>query len=257
MAAPALECRHLDCGHHGHAILGDINLQLIAGESVALLGINGSGKSTLLKTISRTLAPIRGEVHLSGKEIHELTFQQLAHQVAYVPQEEIALFPFPVREVVAMGRLARSTGLFDTPEDLAITEEAMKTADCLDLADRPITELSGGERQRVLIARALAQDAPLILLDEPTSHLDAAHQMATAKLARSLANAGKAVLVAMHDLNLSSRVASRGVLIHQGKAVMDAPLAEVLQSPVLDEVYKVRFQRIALEPDLILVVPVG
>ena len=134
-----------------------------------------------------------------------------------MPQDEAAPFAFTVRQIVAMGRLARSAGLLDTPEDAEATEDAMRRADCEALADRPANETSGGERQRALIARALAQDAPLLLMDEPSAHLDASHQAWLVRLVRELAGEGRAVVVALHDLNLASAMADRAILLADGR----------------------------------------
>lgn len=256
MPSPLLECRAVSCGYAGREVLGNVNLQVESGESVALLGPNGTGKSTLLKTIAKTLAPMSGAIHLSGDPLERLSFGGAARRVAFVPQEEPAHFPFPVREVVALGRIARSTGIFDTEEDQQAATDAMTEADCLHLAARPITELSGGEKQRVLIARALAQQAPLLLLDEPTSHLDVAHQLSVSALVRRRIEQGDGVLTAVHDLNLASSLATRAVLLSGGEVVLDGPVEEVLRSPSLDEVYRVSFQRVEADGRL-LVVPIA
>jgi iron complex transport system ATP-binding protein len=245
--AVLLSCEDLSCGYDGRAVLESVSFSVRAGESVALLGPNGSGKSTLLRVVSKTLQPITGRVALAGRAVGSMSHLEVARLAAFVPQEETPQFPFGVRDVVTMGRLPHSAGLRDTPEDYAAATEAMRAADCLSLESRPVTELSGGERQRVLLARALAQATPLLLLDEPTAHLDIAHQLIVARMARQLAGAGKAVLSAVHDLNLVSSMASRVLLLGSGRLVLDAPVEEALSSPVLDEVYGVRFTRIRLD----------
>jgi iron complex transport system ATP-binding protein len=241
--APLLECRALACGYHGCAVLEGVSMAIRSGESVALLGPNGSGKSTLLKTIGKLVPPIRGAVELAGTDVGRLSHPEVARRVAFVPQEESTDFPFLVREIVAMGRIPHARGLADTPDDRRIVEEALATADCTILADRPVTELSGGERQRVLIARALAQESPLLLLDEPTSQLDVRHQLEVAALVRRLASMGRTVLSAVHDLNLAAQFAARGVLLHERKVALDAPMREVLESDLLDRAYGVAFLR--------------
>jgi iron complex transport system ATP-binding protein len=208
-----------------------------------LLGPNGSGKSTLLKTLTKTLSPISGEITLEGKKQNELSFAQLSQKVAYVPQEELPPFRFTVRQVVLMGRLPLSAGFFDTPADQEATDKALAEADCCAIAGRPVTEISGGERQRVLIARALAQSTDLLLLDEPTSHLDIGHQVAIIQLAQRLQSQGKALLTAMHDLNLAADLGDTALLLSEGKVAMIAPVEEVLASPMLDKTYGVPFQR--------------
>ncbi len=216
------------------------------GETIVLLGPNGSGKSTLLKSLSKEQSPLAGQVLLAGKEIGALTHRECARRVAFVPQEELFRFEFLVRDVVTMGRLPISSSLWDTPEDVAAADAAMHEADCLHLAGRSVMELSGGEKQRVLIARALAQGAPLMLFDEPTSHLDIEHQLAVSELVRSLAGQGRTTVVAIHDLNLAPLVGERAVLLHNGRIAMDAPMRDVLESEMLDEAYHVRFNRTEL-----------
>jgi iron complex transport system ATP-binding protein len=251
----ALECRDLVCGYLGRTVLEKVDLSFAAGESVALLGVNGSGKSTLLQTLSRLIQPLSGSVSVGGENIRALSFAQLAKKISSVPQEEAATFPFLVREVVTMGRVSYGTGIFDTPEDRAHAENAMKIAGCDDLSERPITQLSGGERQRVWIARAIAQDTPVVLMDEPTSHLDVSHQLATASLARKLAAEGRCVVCAVHDLNLVAAIADRAILIDKGAVRLDGPVAKVLSSQFLDESYGVRFERVQTASGRLMLTP--
>ena len=225
-------------------MLGGLNFTVVKGETVALLGPNGSGKSTLLKTLAKSLLPLQGDVIIGGRTISDLSFRELAREVAFVPQDEHPFFPFSVREVVTMGRLAQSTTLRDTPEDVRAAEDAMQEADCLDLRDRSIMELSGGERQRVWIARALAQGAPILLLDEPSSHLDISHQIGLEQLVGRLAGKGFTVIAAVHDLNLASGMCERALLLSQGELAMDGRTEEVLSSKAIEDVYSVSFDRI-------------
>lgn len=238
-----LAARGLSCGYHGRPVLAGLDFALDAGSVTALLGPNGSGKSTLLKTLVRTLLPLTGTVTIEGEPLSGLSDAALARLVAFVPQEEDHRFPFTAREVVVMGRLARSRSLFDTPEDRFAADEALRKTDCLDLADRPVTELSGGERQRVLIARALAQGTRILLLDEPTSHLDVSHVVDLVRLIRAVAAEGYTVLAAVHDLNVASAIADRVLLLARGRLVLDGTPDRVLGDPVLDEVYRVSFAR--------------
>ena len=251
---PLLEAVALSCGHVGPVLEG-VGLRVEAGETVALLGSNGSGKSTLLSTLAGLLPPLAGEVRVSGDDLRSLRVQEVARRVASVPQDETAPFAFTVRQLVTMGRLARSHGLLDTPEDALAAEEAMRRADCAALADRPANETSGGERQRALIARALAQDAPILLMDEPTAHLDAPHQSWIVRLVRELAAEGRAVLVAIHDLNLASALADRAVLLAGGRVAMDAPTVEVLASDRLDAAFGTEFDRLSTATGRPVVVP--
>jgi iron complex transport system ATP-binding protein len=251
----ALQAEQLYGGYRGKDVLHGINLSVESGERVVLLGPNGSGKSTLLRALTRGLAQQRGVVRIAGTDVAHLSAMEIARRVAFVPQEEPARFPFLVEEVVAMGRIARSKGLFETEEDHRAAKAAMARADCARLAARPYTELSGGERQRVLIARALAQGTPLILLDEPTSHLDPGHQVEVAQLVGSLSAEGVTTLSAVHDLNLAHRMANRAVLLSEGRIVMDGPIEAVLEDSRLDEVYGVAFTRIATPEGQLAILP--
>jgi iron complex transport system ATP-binding protein len=250
-----LECRNLSCGYGHEVVLQDVSLKVQPGETVALLGPNGCGKSTLLKSFSKTLPVVAGQILLSGNDIKGLNHREIARRLAFVPQEESFRFEFLVRDVVTMGRLPLSDSLWDTPEDAVAATEAMREADCLHLENRSVMELSGGEKQRVLIARALAQGASLMLFDEPTSHLDIEHQQVVAQLIRELSRQGRATIVALHDLNLAPLVGERAILLNRGRVGLDAPMRQVLESELLDEVYNVKFQRIELESGRLAVFP--
>lgn len=249
-----LETVGLTCGHTAPVLQG-IDLRFQKGECVALLGPNGSGKSTLLRTLAGLLPPLRGEVRIDGASLDRLGVQETALRVASVPQDEMAPFAFTVRQVVAMGRLTRSRGLWDSPEDLAAADDAMRRADCLHLADRPANETSGGERQRALIARALAQDAPVVLMDEPTAHLDASHQAWMVRLVRGLVAEGRTVVVALHDLNLVAPMASRAILLAEGKVAQDAPSEAILEGAALDAAFGTPFERLRTVEGRLVVVP--
>ncbi|HRK21017.1 MAG TPA: ABC transporter ATP-binding protein [Fimbriimonadaceae bacterium] len=240
---PLLTTHQLTCGYPGREVLAGVDLSIEPGTSTVLLGPNGSGKSTLLKTLVKTLPLLNGRVQVGDRDLSSLSFAELATQMAYVPQEEVPPFRFTVRQVVLMGRMPISDGFFDTPADHQAAESAMREADCFDLADRPVNEISGGERQRALIARALAQDAPMLLLDEPTSHLDIGHQVAIVELVRRLRGQGKATLAAMHDLNLAADLGEQALLLRDGKIAMAGPVEAVLESPELDQTYGVPFHR--------------
>lgn len=238
-----LSVEDLTCGYPGRRVLTNVTFSVSAGEVVVLLGPNGSGKSTLLKTLVFSIPPLAGRVCHAGADAARMSPREIARCVAFVPQEELPTFPFTVRQVVMMGRLPHSSGLSDSAPDAEAVERAMTDADCAPLADRPVTEVSGGERQRALIARALASEAPLLLLDEPSSHLDAAHVVHLVALLRRLAEGGRAVVAAVHDLNVAAVLGHRALLIGSGKVVCDEPVADVLASPALEEVYGVPFER--------------
>jgi iron complex transport system ATP-binding protein len=240
---PLLSCHGLACGYVDRTVLTGVSLTLRPGSAVALLGPNGAGKSTLLKTLVRFLPPLGGRVEARGAPVDQMSYAELARRVAYVPQEEHPAFDFSALQVVLLGRLPHSDGLFETEEDYRAARRAMASADCDGLADRYLRELSGGERQRVLIARALAQEAPVMLLDEPTAHLDFAHQVQIAGLLRRHAADGNAVMAAVHDLNWASAWADEAILIHAGRAAPQVPLRELLASDSLERAYGVAFER--------------
>lgn len=243
-AETGVVCAGLACGYGARKVLQHVDLRVGAGKVMALLGPNGCGKSTLLKTIEKTIPPLEGRIHLCGHDVAKVGFRELAKLCAFVPQEEHMAFAFTVRQLVTMGRLPYSEGMLDTQEDQDAAQNAIEKAGCSDIADRPVTELSGGEKQRALLARALAQATPVLLLDEPTSHMDIGHQLAVAHLVRELASEGKTVLAAVHDLNLASLMADDACLLANGGVVRYGPVRDVLLDGALEDVYEVRFERL-------------
>jgi iron complex transport system ATP-binding protein len=205
----------------GRTVLRGIDLELAEGEQVALLGANGSGKSTLLRVVSGVLSPATGRVELLGRPIDSWGRGELARWVTVLPQGMELPHGFRVSEVVALGRIPHARSWFATSgADEAAVTRALVDADVEELADRGVHELSGGERQRVLVALALAQEPRLLLLDEPTAHLDVAHQLGLIQLLERLRAArGLTVLAVLHDLNLAARFADRAVILHEGRLV--------------------------------------
>jgi iron complex transport system ATP-binding protein len=202
----------------GRLVLRDVGLQLATGEQVALIGANGSGKSTLLRVLSGLLRPIAGDVELFGRPIGSWDRGELARWVTVLPQGMELPSGFRVSEVVALGRIPHARSWFGTSaEDEAAVARALSDAGADDLAGRPVDELSGGERQRVLVALALAQEPRLLLLDEPTAHLDVAHQLALIQLLERLRETrGLTVLAVLHDLNLVAHFADRALILDAG-----------------------------------------
>lgn len=252
----------LQCGYHDHVVVHPQDFLLRAGDALALLGPNGSGKSTLLKTLTGLLTPIAGNVALSGLEpdlteghkgkdtiLYEAKAKSPPREwpkhIAFVPQEEAIAFPFTVRQVVMMGRLPHSPGFVDTVEDHQIVEGAMARADCLEYADRPITELSGGEKQRAYIARALAQltgeDPRVLLLDEPSTHLDFKHQAILVRLIRELREAGFIVIAAWHDLQLSLASCNQALLLVDGAARYQGESGRLNDPAILANAFETEF----------------
>lgn len=235
-----LQARGLGCGYHDRHILRDINLEVSAGEIMGIIGPNGSGKTTLLRTISRILKPKEGAVYLNGEDIWRMRYRELARKISVVSQgasdESLS-----VEEFVLLGRIPYFEGLqfLETNHDLEVAEECMALTDVLGLKNRPIGQISGGERQLALIARALAQEPVLLLLDEPTTYLDIAHQVKILDLIRRFnRRTGLTVLMVLHDLNLASEYCDRIALLSEGKIHTQGPPREVLNYKVIEEVYK-------------------
>ncbi len=234
-----LQLKSVTVGYRGREVLRGIELGVRAGEVVALIGPNGVGKSTLLRAAAGQLAPVRGQVLVNGQPLHPLAPAQRARWVAVVPQAIHLPEAFTAREVVLMGRTPYLGWLgHEQARDHEAARQAMARTHTLALADRRVGALSGGEQQRVLLARALAQAAPILLLDEPTAHLDLRHQGLVLTLVRDLARAeGLAVVIALHDLNLAAQYADRVMLLTEGAMrVVGAP-AEVLTAPHLSAAY--------------------
>jgi iron complex transport system ATP-binding protein len=220
----------------GRELLAGVRLSVRAGEVLALLGPNGAGKSTLLSVLAGDLAPTSGAVRLLGRPLASYAAAELALHRALLPQSSALSFPFTAGEVVRMGR-APWAGTAAAAQDEAVVAQAMAATESARFAGRPFTALSGGERARVSLARVLAQRAPLLLLDEPTAALDLRHQELVLRVARRRAAAGDAVVVVLHDLSLAAAYADRVLLLADGAAVADGPVAEVLRAALLSEVY--------------------
>ncbi|GBC94259.1 Fe(3+) dicitrate transport ATP-binding protein FecE [bacterium HR16] len=226
-------------GYGATPVLKGINLCISRGEFVGLLGPNGSGKSTLLRVLSGVLKPQKGQVWLDGQPLAQLRAKDVAQRLAFVPQREDVAFGFTAWEVVLLGR-APYIGWWgkERAEDMQATRRAMERTDSLSLAERAFGTLSGGERQRVVLARGLAQETPLLFLDEPLTHLDVAHQVGTLSLLRQLnREEGLTVLAALHDINLASEFCDRLVVLRQGQLVADGAPSEVITPSLLARVF--------------------
>ncbi len=241
---PLLRAHNVTFGFNGTKILRRISLALQPGEFVGLIGPNGAGKSTLLKVISGLWRGADGVLELLGRPLGNYQPKEAAQVIAHVPQFTLLDFAFTVREVVLMGR-SPHLGRFqlEGPHDRAIADQAMRITSTLDLAGRFVNTLSGGERQRVLIARALAQQPQILLLDEPTSNLDIRHQLSVLELIRTLAHdQGLGILAAIHDLDSAARFCDRLVLLAQGEVAADGAPADVLTPGTLARVFGVETQ---------------
>ncbi len=239
---PAVYLNSVRFAYSGGFALAGVDLRIERGEMVAVLGPNGSGKTTLLKLMLGLLRPQAGEVQFEGGAMARMERQDLARAIAMVPQEISLSFALLAAEVALLGRtpyLRRFRG--PTPWDREAVRSAMAAADVLPLADRPYYDLSGGERQRVILAMALSQEARLLLLDEPTRHLDLNHQLRILSLIRGLNRERELTVVsAMHDLNLSAMYFDRLILLLSGRIVADGPPDKVIQPELLEEVFGVR-----------------
>ncbi|MCX4822681.1 heme ABC transporter ATP-binding protein [Streptomyces sp. NBC_01142] len=218
-------------------VLGGIDLAARAGEVLALVGPNGAGKSTLLAAVAADVPAAQGVVRIAGRPVTEWSAPELALRRAVLPQSADLSFPFPVGEVVRMGRAPwAGTGLEE--EDDSAVAEAMAATEVGEFAARPFSALSGGERARVALARVLAQRAPLLLLDEPTAALDLRHQELVLRICRQRAAAGDAVVVVLHDLGLAAAYADRVAVLHGGRIAAEGPPAEVFDDELLSRVYR-------------------
>jgi iron complex transport system ATP-binding protein len=219
--------------------LSDLSLEISAGEIIGVIGPNSSGKTTLIRLLTRVLEPAVGEIRLEGVLVGRLSRTDLARRVAVVPQGILPQFPFTVGELALMGRYPHDPGrYFESPRDRAVAREAMEATGVLELADMPLEHLSGGERQRAVIARALAQEPRVLILDEPTAHLDLRYQVEAAALLRRLnRERGMTILLVSHDLNLAAEVCDRLLLLDGGRpAAIGSPEA-VLDEALLGSVF--------------------
>lgn len=225
-----LEVLDLTVGYNGEPVLQDVSAAVERGQFVGVVGPNGSGKSTLVRAVSRVLQPKAGRVLLDGADIYRMKAHAVARRVAVVGQDHQVAFEFPVREVVMMGRAPHLSRFgLEGPRDWSVVREAMELTHTGEFAARPITSLSGGERQRCMIARALAQQPEVLILDEPTAHLDINHQIEILDLARRVTEErGLATLVVLHDLNLACQYCDRLLLLAGGRVAAEGSPREVV-----------------------------
>jgi len=219
----------------GATLLQCVSLAVQPGEVLVLVGPNGAGKSTLMSVISGDLAPTSGDVILDGRSIGSYRPNELALRRAVLPQQSLLQFAFTVREVVGMGRTPHD----DTADELREhVQRALERTEMVPFADRVYPSLSGGEKARAQLGRVLAQETPLLLLDEPTASLDIRHQQHVMHLAQDVAAKGGSVVAVIHDLNLAASTAHRIALLHRGRIVADGPPWMVMDETRLSEVYQ-------------------
>lgn len=243
-ALPLIEAEGVIFQAGDQQLLKDVSLALRPGEVVGLIGPNGAGKSTLLKVLSGIWKAAAGRIMLCGQPLSQYRPRQIARLIGQVGQSNVLDAPFTVRDVVLMGRnpyLGRFE--IERPQDRQIAEEAMQATHTLALADRAITTLSGGERQRTFLARALAQEPSILLLDEPTSNLDIRHQIDILALVQRLAHQrGLGVLIAIHDLSLAARFCERLILMYEGALIVEGTPEVVLAPEHLASAFGVHAQ---------------
>ncbi|MGB3898697.1 MAG: ABC transporter ATP-binding protein [Mesorhizobium sp.] len=234
-----LSVKNLRASLGGKPVLKELSFTVAPGEFVGLIGPNGAGKSTLLRTVLG-FTPHRGAVSIDGRDAASMSAREQARHVAYLPQERDIAWPVPVEMIVSLGRHAHRPAFAAAGKaDKEIVEAAMRRMEVDAFRDRPATELSGGEKARVLIARALAQDAPLLLADEPAAGLDPSHQIVLMKTFSTLAGEGHGIVASMHDLSLAARWCSRLILLDKGVILADGPPLDVLTAERLRAVYAV------------------
>ena len=239
-----IELKHVCAGYEDREVLHDVTMSFEPGKVTALIGPNGCGKSTLLKTLVRINSHSSGEILVNGKKIETYKPNELAKQVAYLAQSKAAP-DISVLRMVLHGRFA----YLNYPrryreEDIAVARKALQWAGLSDLEDENVSRLSGGMQQKVYIAMALAQDAATILMDEPTTYLDVAHQLRLMDMAKQLADGGKAVVMVLHDLSQALRTADRVVVLHDGQIAAEGTPDGVFASGKLQEVFGIGMERV-------------
>lgn len=249
---------NLTFAYDQNPVLKDLTLEIEEGTLCGIIGPNGVGKSTLLKLISGQLKPSAGRITVCDKEVQFGTDKSRARLFAAVPQESSAIFGYTVSEIVMMARFIRQKRiLFEHPDDWRAVQEALQETDMLHLADRPMNQLSGGERQRVYIARALAQETPVLLLDEPASHLDLKYQVIVYDLMKRLqTQKKKTIIMVTHDLNLASQYCDTIVLIGKNGKLLSGPVCDILNKETVKMIFDIEC-RVIVYQGLNIFVPMG
>jgi len=237
----SLELRHISAGYGNTSVLENVHARAAKGDFVGLVGPNGAGKSCLLKTVAGIITPTEGQLGLDGKDLSTFPPKPRAKHVSYLAQERQAAWPLTVRELVTLGRAPFRGPLGDiSSKGEAAIAQAINAAQCEELTDRRFDHLSGGEQARVLLARALAVDAPVLLADEPVASLDPYYQLSIMQTLHAEAVRGKTVIASMHDLSLAKQFCSRIWVLNEGKLVEDDLAERALSAKILHEVFGVR-----------------
>lgn len=255
-----LRAEGLRLAYDERVVVDDLDLQVPPGRISVIVGANACGKSTLLRALARLLTPKAGTVQLDGRSVHEMPTRQVAQRLGILPQSPVAPDGLTVLDLVTRGRSPHQSWWrqWSSTDEAAVTE-ALRATEMTDLADRSVDELSGGQRQRAWIAMAVAQETPVLLLDEPTTFLDLAHQIDVLDLVVDLnRREGRTVVMVLHDLNHACRYADHVIAMKAGRIVAEGPPAEVITPSVVEDVFDVRCQVMA-DPvsGTPLVIPVG
>jgi len=239
-----LEVKGLTCGYNKKFILKNINFKLKNHALLGIIGPNGAGKTTLLRAITKIIKPQKGKILFEGKDIWQMGFRELAQKMAFVPQAQLSYgLDMTVEEFVLLGRIPyrKAFQFLETKYDKLRAKEAMDLINISNIKDRFVSELSGGERQLAYLARALTQEPKLLLLDEPTAHLDIAHQVRILDLIKNLNNSFKlTVIIVFHDLNLASQYCDELILLNNGYLYKMGLPEEILTPEIIEHVYKTK-----------------
>ncbi len=228
----------ISAGYRDKTILHNVSFEILSGTITSIIGPNGSGKSTLLKALCNLIPTTGGKIIYGNDELKLLNQKQVARSVALIPQFEEPIFEFSVKQTILMGRNPWDDVNFD------IVNRITDNLNLTHLSNRVFSTLSGGERQRVLLARALAQDTPVILMDEPTAHMDIGYQLATINIIRKLTDEGKTVCIVLHDLNLATAVSDNSILMFDGRIILKEKTEDIIHSAELEQVYGTKFSKL-------------
>ncbi|KAB2344509.1 ABC transporter ATP-binding protein [Actinomadura rudentiformis] len=260
LPAPDLRANGLKLAYDDRVVVEDLDLVVPSGQISVIIGANACGKSTLLRALARLLPPRSGAVHLDGRSIHSMPTRQVAQRLGILPQSPVAPEGLTVTDLVGQGRSPHQTWWrqWSSGDENAVTE-ALRATGMLEHADRPIDELSGGQRQRAWIAMAVAQGTPILLLDEPTTFLDLAHQIDVLDLVVDLnRHEGRTIVMVLHDLNQACRYADHIIVMKSGAIVTQGSPADVIDAELVEDVFGMRCQ---VTPDPVsgtpLVIPIG
>jgi len=230
-----------------HKILDGVSMKVEEGELLAIIGPNGAGKTTLLRTIASILKPYKGVILIDGKNVHQLKSREISKILAYVPTEVEVITEIRVLELLLISRLIRTNKYWESSEDINVINKVLEILNIEHLKSRKLSELSSGERQRVFIARALVQEPRILLLDEPTSHLDLHYSVEIMNLLRNIARSGLVVIFTTHDVNIASLYADKVVVLKNGRVRAMGKPQKVLNEELIKEVYGVKVIRIYIK----------